>query len=147
MADVNVVIGSDSVISADSANSIVGFGSNSDYAFTLSRTLKYIYTNVKNDINFRATKQETSVLYDVSALYNASQLSVYEFNKFLESRGYSTVFKQQDGTTDVDTQVYADDDAIKANLYSSLNPAGIKFVSVDWSVPATAENYVITIDA
>ena len=147
MADVNVVIGSDSVINADSAHSIVGFGSNSDYAFMLSRTLKYIYTNVKNDINFRAAKQETSVLYDVGALYNASQLSVYEFNKFLTSRGYTTVFKQQDGTTNVDTQVYADDDAIKANLYNNLNPAGIKFVSVDWSVPASTENYVITIDA
>lgn len=147
MANVNVTIGSDSVISADSALSIVGFGSDSSYAFMLSRTLKYIYTTVKNDINFRATKQETSVLYDVSVLYNAEQLSVYEFNKFLESRGYTIVFKQQDGTTDVATQSYADDAAIKANLYSSTNVQGIKFVSVDWAVPATTENYVITIDA
>lgn len=146
MADVSVVIGSDSVISADSALSIVGFGSNSDYAFMLSRTLKYIYTNVKSDINFRATKQETSVLYDVSSLY-ANQLSVFEFNKFLTSRGYSIVFKQEDGATDVSTQVYADDEAIKANMYSDQNTTGIKFVSVDWSSPTTAENYVITIDA
>ena len=146
MPNVTVTIGTDSVITANNANSIVSLGSNSDEAIMLSKTLKYIYTSVKSDINFNATKQETSVMYDASSIY-AQMLSVYEFSKFLESRGYVVSYIQVDGTTPVATQSYANDDAIKANLYSTSNQTGIKYVKIDWSSPASASNYVITITA
>lgn len=146
MPNVTVTIGTDSVITANNANSIVSLGSNSDEAIMLSKTLKYIYTSVKSDINFNATKQETNVMYDASSIY-AQMLSVYEFSKFLESRGYVVSYIQVDGTTPVATQSYANDDAIKANLYSTSNQTGIKYVKIDWSSPASASNYVITITA
>ena len=66
MPNVTVTIGTDSVITANNANSIVSLGSNSDEAIMLSKTLKYIYTSVKSDINFNATKQETSVIIYLS---------------------------------------------------------------------------------
>lgn len=146
MPNVTVTIGTDSVITANNANSIVSLGSNSDEAIMLSKTLKYIYTNVKSDINFNATKQETNVMYDVASIY-AQMLSTYEFSKFLTSRGYAISYIQVDGTTPVATQSYASDDAIKANLYSTSNQTGIKYVKIDWSSPASASNYVITITA
>ena len=146
MPNVTVTIGTDSVITANNANSIVSLGSNSDEAIMLSKTLKYIYTNVKSDINFNATKQETNVMYDVASIY-AQMLSVYEFSKFLTSRGYTISYIQVNGTTPVATQSYANDDAIKANLYSTSNQTGIKYVKVDWSSPASASDYVITITA
>ena len=146
MPNVTVTIGTDSVITANNANSIVSLGSNSDDAIMLSKTLKYIYTSVKSDINFNATKQETNVMYDVSSIY-AQMLSVYEFSKFLTSRGYVISYIQVDGTTPVATQSYANDDAIKANLYSTSNQTGIKYVKIDWSSPASASDYVITITA
>ena len=141
----SVTIGSNSIISASNADAIVDLGSNSEVAFSLSKTLQYIYTSVKNTINELSLNRETNVNYDIFNLY-AAGLTVYEFKNFLESRGYVVKYKQNDKITDVSNQSYTDDDDIKSNLYnSSSNTTGIKYVNIDWSSPASTSNYVITI--
>ncbi len=144
MPDIDVSIGQNSIISASSANSINISNENNDFAFSLSRTLHYIYTAVKNSINNKAMSGETSIRYDIFDIYGAN-LTAYEFKNFLSSRGYSVSFKKNDGVTNV-TGTYSNDADIKANLYSSTNPDGIRYINIDWSSSSSSvSNYVITI--
>lgn len=142
MAEVN--IGSNSIVAADNAVVIVSNGSDSDDAITLSKTLQYIYTTVQNNIYAQSLKQENHTNFDVFYLYGMGY-TVYEFVNFLQSRGYIVTFKEIDGITTVEGQFESDAD-IKADLYNATtNVDGIKFVDVDWSVPGTSSDYVITI--
>lgn len=142
MAEVS--IGSNSIVNADNAVTIMLNGSDSDDAVTLSKTLQYIYTTVQDNIYAQSLKQENHTNFDIFYLYGIG-LTVYEFVNFLQSRGYIVTFKEIDGSTTVEGQFENDAD-IKADLYNKdTNVHGIKFVDVDWTTIGPTSDYVITI--
>lgn len=133
MPEISVSIGSNSIINASNASSIVLNGSDSNFATVLSKTLQFIYTTVKTNISSYSLVQKDNINYNVFNLYG-SGFTVYEFRNFLQSRGYQVIFKQLDGVTDVSNQTYADDTEILANLYDSdTNTTGIKYVNINWN--------------
>lgn len=133
MSEISVNIGSNSIINASNASSIVLNGSDNNFAMMLSKTLQFIYTTVKNNISSYSLVQKDNINYNVFNLYG-SGFTVYEFRNFLQSRGYQVLFKQLDGVTDVSNQTYADDSEILANMYDADdNVNGIKYININWS--------------
>lgn len=133
MSEISVSIGSNSIINASNASSIVLNGSDNNFAMMLSKTLQFIYTTVKNNISSYSLVQKDNINYNVFNLYG-SGFTVYEFRNFLQSRGYQVLFKQLDGVTNVSNQTYADDSEILANMYDADdNVNGIKYININWN--------------